>query len=123
MVMGASVQKPFSEEEIDYIVRNYGRFTTEQISKKLKRSRHSIKAKIMRLELGDFFGNSEDLHLEEVSRLVHRNHSAIMRNWTKRGLKVRKVGKFRMIKEKDLAKFMYENQDLWDATETDAKQF
>lgn len=119
----AAVQKPFSKEEIEYIIKHYGRKTTTEIGKKLGRTRASIKMKIIRLNLGTFNDNSDELHLVDAARLVHRDHSALSRNWAKRGLKIRKVGQFRMIKEKDLAKFMYENQDLWDATETETYFF
>lgn len=116
-------QRLWTKEEEEFLEWYYGKMTTEQIQKSLGRSRASVNHKLIKMGLVGFFDASDELSQAEVSRLLHRSHKAIGYNWAKRGLKFRKVGKFRMISEKALVKFMYENQDLWDATDTETYFF
>lgn len=110
-----------------------GRYFTESELSELDRN-----SKMSNVRLGQLFGRTPNsiakarsLHglpmtkegggnaicMAEVGQIVGRNKSHIYRNWIRDGLKWHQVGKYRMVKIKDLFRFMQEHPEKWDATE------
>lgn len=107
----------WTKEEEEFLENKYGILTISGIAKKLGRSNRAVTDKIKQMGIGSFTENADGIHLAEVSRLVGRDKETIKRTWVRRGLKIYKKGKFSIIREKDLAKFMKENPERWNATE------
>lgn len=116
---GISTGRYFSEEEEKYIEEQYGRMTAETIAKSLGRDYRAVINKINHMGIGNFLDNSEKLHLADVCMIVSRDKETIKRTWFKRGLKYQKRGRYTMISEENLLKFMKEHPEYWDATKCD----
>lgn len=116
---GISAGRYWTKNEEQYILDNYGRMSARAISKKLGKSYQSTLNKINHMNIGNFLENTSHLHLSDVSYLVSRDKETIKRSWFTHGLNYKKVGRYTMIREKDLIKFMSKNHRYWDATECD----
>ena len=113
---GISNNRYWTKDEEEYLYKWYGKMSVQSLSKKLGRSYRAVLDKLKKEQLGTFIENSDDLILAEVCRLVGRDKETIKRTWVKYGLKIRKKGKYSLIREKDLLEFMKNNPDRWDAT-------
>lgn len=113
---GISNNRYWTEEEEEYLFEWYGKMTVAAIAKKLGKSYRAVLDKLQKTQHGNFVENSEDLILAEVCRLVGRDKETIKKTWVKRGLAIRKKGKYSLIRERDLLEFMKNNPDRWDAT-------
>lgn len=116
---GVSSGRYWSKEEEQYLIENYGRMTARTISKRLGKDYRATLNKINHMEIGNFLDNTEHLHLADVSKIVSRDKETIKKCWFTHGLNHRKVGRYTIIKEIDLIKFMKENPKYWNATECD----
>lgn len=114
---GISNNRYWSKKDTEFLVNRYGAMTAYEISRRLKKPYRSVIDKINKMKIGNFTDNMDGLHLADVSRLVGRDKETIKCTWVRHGLKIYKKGRFSIIKEKDLAKFMKENPERWDATQ------
>ena len=113
----------WNKEEEEYLVKYYGRSTISQIAKRLGRTYRSVLDKISHMELGSYLSNNKDLSVAEVCRLVGRHKSTINKTWTKYGLKIKKRGKFSVVRQEDLLSFMENNPERWNATKCEKWYF
>lgn len=107
----------WSKKDTEFLVDRYGAMTAYEISRRLGKPYRSVIDKINKMQIGNFTDNMDGLHLADVSRLVGRDKETIKCTWVRHGLKIYKKGRFSIIKEKDLVKFMKENPERWDATQ------
>ena len=114
---GISNNRYWSKKDTEFLVDRYGAMTAYEISRRLRKPYRSVIDKINKMKIGNFTDNMDGLHLADVSRLVGRDKETIKCTWVRHGLKIYKKGRFSIIKEKDLAKFMKENPERWDATQ------
>lgn len=120
---GISSGRFFTESEIEYIETHFGNKTSAVIAKNLGRDVHAVRSKIYQMGLGPYCMNSDRLNLRQVCDLVGRDKETIKDVWFKNGLKYVKKGKYTMIEEKDLLKFMEENPKYWNAVDCEAYFF
>lgn len=108
--------------ELDYLSRNWGNKSLESIAKTLKRTPCAVQGKAQHLKLGPTSSHSEELTLQEFSKLSGITEDRI------RGVLSRKHG-FPLIRKRVTPKryrlfvrtyaalsWMQRHKDLWDAT-------
>ena len=120
---GISNNRYWTKEEEDYLLKWYGKMSAKAISKKLGKEYRAVIDKLQKIRAGNFIENSVDLNLVEVCRVVGRDKETIKTTWVKYGLKIKKIGKYSMIREQDLLEFMKNNPDRWNATECESWYF
>lgn len=113
---GISKGRYWTPEERDYMERNVGKMPLKKIAENLGKTYTAVKDRNTREGYGKYIDNVDGIYLTEVSRLVGRDRETIKDVWVKRGLKIRKRGKYSIIKESCLAEVMRNNPDIWDAT-------
>lgn len=114
----------WTKSDEEYLSEKYGVMSIEGIAKKLGKSTIAVKDKLKRINAGTFLENTDGLCISEVGRLVGKHRTTIMKIWIKKdGLKFYSKSKYIIIREKDLADFMKNNPDRWDATECEAYFF
>lgn len=113
----------WTREEENYLIDKYGIMTAEGIAKKLGKSYRAVIDKINKMGIGNFTSNMDGLHLSDVCMLVGRDKETIKQTWVKYGLKIYKKGKYSIIKENDLIRFMENNPERWDATQCETYFF
>lgn len=114
--------KRWTEEEMQYLKKWWGRKDRVYIANHLKRPVSGVKNKASSMGLGHFLENSEMINTSEIGKLVGINKSTV-RNWESRGLKVKHYPLYSMVLESDLLDFMKNNLDLWDARKCDYWMF
>lgn len=108
----------WTKEEEEFLESKYGILTIPAIAKKLGKTECAVETKIRRSSIGSFISNADGLCISEVARLVGRDRTSITKTWMRRyGLKTYQKGQYKIIKEKDLIRFMKENPERWNATE------
>ena len=120
---GISNNYYWTKDEEEYLLKWYGKMSAKAIAKKLGRSYRAVLDKLQKIQMGNFIDNADGLTLAEVCRLVGRDKETIKKTWVKCGLKIRKKGKYSMIKECDLLEFMENNPDRWNAAECECWYF
>lgn len=114
-----SANRYWTEEETQYLVDNFGHLTAGYIARKLNKPYRSVIDKVNRMELGSYLDNTDHLHLADVCRVVGRDKETIKRVWFKRGLPHRKCGKYIIVTEQNLIKFMKTHPQYWNAHDCD----
>lgn len=117
---GLKSKRLWTEEEINYLEKNWGKSSVAWIAKKLNREYDAIKAKAYKLELGNYLNNSEFITAAELSKATNYDNTSVRWWIEKMGLKAKKVkigkGKkrFYRIKIDDFWEFAkeYDNLDL-----------
>lgn len=107
----------WTDEEIDYLLKNYGRKTIPDIAKKLNRSVKGVEGKAIRLGLGHSYEAQGNVTAAELARALGRAKSVVQRWIHNNGLKSRlkitsKKRKFQMVKIKDFWEFAKENPNF-----------
>lgn len=113
----------WTKEEEEKLEIYCGKYSTGEIARKLKRSESSVRCKRMRMEVPNFFEQTDKLTGAEIGRLVGMDKSNIYRTWVEKGLKVQMVGRNKMVSEEQLVEFMKEHQELWKASKCDYYYF
>lgn len=107
----------WSDEEIEYLQKEYGRITVPTIAKKLNRTNLSVIQKASRLDLGPACEAQGTITAAELARTLGRRTSVILRWIYKNGLKstlkiAKEKRKYQMIKVKDFWKFAREHPEF-----------
>lgn len=116
---GISAGRFWTKEENEYLIKNVGYLTTARIAKNLGKTYRSVIDRRQKLKIGSYRENMEHLTLTDVAELVGRDKSTVRFTWFKNGLQWQRKGKYIVIKEENLCKFMKENPRYWKATECD----
>lgn len=109
----------WTEEEIEKLQKLTKSKTKQQIADVLKRTPQSVECKMQRMGIEPFNARTDLLKAKDVGRLVGQHEKSIYNRWYKTGLPLKRVAKYRMISEKQLAKFMQEHTELWRASQCD----
>lgn len=113
----------WSDDEVKLLEDKIGSVSVKTISKTLNRSVYSIRGKYQNTGIGGYISNTEDMTLTAVSDVLGLHRTTVAR-FTKSGeLKSKKRGHYRMIREKDLLKFMQQNPQKWEARKCDYYTF
>lgn len=114
-----SANRYWTKEETQYLLDNFGYMTTGSIARRLNKPYRNVINKINHMKLGSYLDNTDNLHLADVCRVVGRNKETIKRTWFKIGLPYRRRGKYIIITEQNLIKFMKNNPKYWNAHDCD----
>lgn len=104
----------WSDEEIEYLQKEYGRITVPTIAKKLNRTIGAVDSKILKLGLGHSYEAQGTITAAELSKALGRRTSVIYRWIYNNGLKATmkityKKQKYQMIQIKDFWSFAKNN--------------
>ncbi|MCL4440432.1 MAG: hypothetical protein M1609_07550 [Firmicutes bacterium] len=108
----------YSEEDVQYLRKNWGKMTVKALAKKLKRSEASVETKAKKLKLGPIYnqGNFTQNEIEKITGINHQSlkryidQSLIKAAWSKS-----EKGGMKQILPKELERFLRENPDKWDS--------
>ncbi|MGX8711644.1 MAG: hypothetical protein ACQGTM_15535 [bacterium] len=113
--------KPWSQDEYDYLMDNWGKTSLGGIAKNLNRSTNAVKIKVARLGLGAFLESGEYVTFNELIKSLGREKSStyMATSWIKnRGfpIKHKRVGKcsFRVVYLNDFWKWAEQNRTFID---------
>lgn len=116
---GITTGRYWTKEQEDLLYEKAGVLSSRRISELIGRDYKSVLSKRKKSGIGSFLDNTEHLHLAAVCELVGRDKETIKKTWFAKGLKYRKRGRYTMIMEENLIKWMEENPKYWDATRCD----
>lgn len=107
----------WSDEEIEYLTKNYGRYSIQAIADKLDRTNLGVIQKANRLGLGLAYEAQGTITAAELARALGRRTSVILRWIYKNGLKsklktVKEKRKYQMIRVTDFWAFAKEHPML-----------
>ena len=109
----------WTKEEEAILLRDYERKSVGEIARKLKRSENSIHCKRKRMGLYCFRESTDKLNTCQVAEIIGISQSGVEHTWRKKGLEFQKVGKYSVVTEEVLVKFMQEHPELWKASKCD----
>ena len=109
--------KHWTEDEVEYLIRNYGRYSIPGISETLGRTSIAVLRKAKKLNLGPVKTYTERVTAAELASSIGRDRKTVL-SWVKQhGLKRNKKvmlmkKKYYMIKISDFWEFAKENRNL-----------
>lgn len=108
--------KRWTQEEIEYLVENWGRYNPNTIALKLNRSKYSVINKASKMNLGSSITASGNyLSLSDIEYILNIQKSVI-RDWIKSGILKAEIftnKKVFRISIKSFIEFLKNNQDKW----------
>ncbi len=116
------VYKPhrrWTKEEEEKLIRYSERMTEGGLAKLLNRPITSVRAKRARMGLPCFADQTDKVNCTIIAELVGVDRSNIHRVWVNKGLKMERVGPYKVTAEKELLRFMKEHPELWKASKCD----
>lgn len=115
--------KRWTKEEEELLIKLSETKTESGIAKALNRSAASVKCKRCRMGILPVMEQTDKLTGAEIGRLVGMDKSNIYKTWEEKGLKMQTLGRYKMVSEKQLVKFMKEHPELWKASKCDYYYF
>ena len=112
-------KKYYTDEEKEYIDKYIGRMSVQKMAKKLNKKYESLKVYITD-NYGSVRDNAQGLTCADVARILGVDRNTVLHWCKQKGLKNRKVGRYRIVNEKDLFSFLEQNQKIWDATKCES---
>lgn len=109
----------WTEEEEAYLEKYHGVIDQKKIAKKLGKSEGSVREKSRRMGLGNLEEVMDGMTCSTISRIIGVCRKTIFRTWIAKGLKVKKINRYMVVKEDDLLEFMQAHPKLWDARKCD----
>jgi len=108
----------YSEDEVIFLRKNWGKLTIKAIAKQLKRSVYSVETKAKKLKLGPIY-NPGYFNQNEIEKITGISHQTL-KQYIEQGLikatrSKTKKGRIKQITPKELERFLKENPDKWDA--------
>lgn len=108
----------YSEDEVNFLRKNWGKMTVKAIARKLGRSVGSVEKKAKKLKLGPIY-NPGYFNQNEIEKITGINHQTL-KQYIEQGLikatrSKTKKGRIKQITPKELERFLRENPDKWDA--------
>ena len=113
----------WTKEEEELLIIYSEKMTESGIAKKLNRPISSVRAKRTRMGLPCFMDQTEKMNATIIAEIVGVDRSGIHRVWESKGLKMQRVGQFKVTDEKELIRFMQEHPELWKASKCDYYYF
>ena len=107
-------------EQLKYLCK---RKTNSEIAKIMNRSVSSIDSKRREIGATNVMYYMDYLTCKDVGVLVGQCSKTIYNLWSKNGFPYKKVGRFKVIREKNLVTFMQEHPELWKASQCDYEFF
>ena len=123
MVREYKPHRRWTKEEEELLIKFSEKMTEGGLAKKLKRPISSVRAKRTRMGLPCFMDQTEMVNATMLAELVGVNRCNILRTWVNKGLKLQRVGQFRVADEKEILRFMQEHPELWKASKCDYYYF
>ena len=111
--------KRWTKEEEEKLIQYSERMTESGLAKLLKRPITSVRAKRVRMGLPCFADQTDKLNCTIIAELVGLDRTNIHRVWINKGLKMERVGQYKVVGEKELLRFMKEHPELWKASKCD----
>lgn len=105
----------WTQEEMQYLEDKCGVFTVASIAKHLGRSFDSVNIKLNRMGLQGFEKATDLLTVNQIHFMLGVEHRTIYRWGSKNGLKIKRKGNYTVVDQRELIKFLKNNQDLWNA--------
>lgn len=116
------VRNVWSEKDIEFFESHLD-WTNQSLAKKLKRTVSAISTMRLRMGFDSIINSNENLTLKEWSRILGVNDSSLGR-WMKRyGFKIQKKGRYRLVSEKEMHRFMKEYPQYWNAVKAEKEFF
>ena len=112
-------RKSWTKQEEELLTSLCEKQSIEYIAKRLGRDKNSVRAKRYRMGLSNLKNATDRLLLTQVAELVGIDKTTVYKNWSKYGLKIRKIGTFKTVSEKELLAFMKAHPERWKASECD----
>lgn len=112
-------RKKWTPEEEELLRKLSRKYTRSDIAKKLGRTTLSIKNKKIELGIGPMLELTDLWTFNQLSESVGKSMGAVNKSWVANGLKFVKRGRYCMVEESEVLRFMQEHPDLWDATKCD----
>jgi len=116
--MGAG--KKWSKEELEFLEKNWGKYTIPYIAKKLNRTIKAVKMKAYRIGLGRHIHSGEYITVNQLMKALGRNGGTnhTIKHWTQKGLPVKTKRtlkkKFKIIYIEEFWKWAKKNRMLID---------
>ena len=111
--------KRWTNEEEEKLIRYSERMTEGGLAKLLNRPVTSVRAKRTRMGLPCFADQTDKMNCTIIAELVGVDRTNIHKVWIRKGLKMERVGQYKVVEEKELARFMSEHPELWKASKCD----
>lgn len=115
--------KRWTKEEEEKLIQYSERMTESGLAKLLNRPITSVRSKRARMGLPCFAEQTDKVNCTIIAELVGVDRSNIHRVWVNKGLNMERVGQFKVVEEKELARFMKEHPELWKASKCDYYYF
>lgn len=112
-------RKTWTPEEEELLRKLSRKYTISDIAKKLGRTVLSVKNKKRELDIGPLLELTDLWNFNQLSEAVGKSMGAVNKSWVANGLKFVKRGRYCLVEEKEVLRFMKEHPDLWDATKCD----
>lgn len=112
----------FTKSQKRYMESYHGRLSISEIAINLGTPRTAVE-RYCYSHLGAVKDSDGNLTLTEVSRITGASVNSIKETWQKYGLKTKKIGAFRMIREDELLRFMEEHPERWKASKCEEWYF
>jgi len=113
----------WTDEDIEMLDNSLGSIGTHKLAKRLGRSVNSVRCKAQLEGIGSYKNNTDDMTATTVAEILGMHRSTLYKDIYKGRLKSTKRGNYRMIREKDLLRFMQEYPDRWTARKCDRYLF
>ena len=116
--------KNYTEEELMYLERSWGKVSITKIANKLNRKERAIQLKAFRLGLGAMLDNKDYLIGQDVINILGIDRKTFMKHVKERGLLAKekyltKNKKCLAIQYEDFISWVESNLNYWDATKSD----
>ena len=110
----------WSEKDIERLNNLSDKHVSADVARLMKRSIDSINCKRQELNIeGRLLDRTYKWTFSQVAEALGVHKSVISKTFVKYGLKFEKQGRFYLVDEEDLLKFMKEHTNLWNATKCD----
>ena len=106
----------WTSEEMTQLEKMTGNYTIKVIAKKLKRTEGSVACKISRMGLQGFLESTDLLTMHQVTLMMGVQGYTIRNQWQSNGLRVIRKGRFYVMHEADLLRYLKDHPQDWNAT-------
>lgn len=114
----------WTEQEINYLEKFWGKKSIDQIAKSLNRTTDAVTIKASKLGLGTLKDNIDGIPMTMLPEIIGVPYCSIRKTWKNAGLKTKHCGNnLEYVDEKELYRFMKEHPNLWDARKCDYYYF
>ena len=106
--------RPWTSEEIEFLKENTDSMLVKDIMKELGRSKAAVLCEMERLGIRGFVASTDLLTQKKVCEIMGVTSRTVHR-WERYGLRVKKIGHLRVIRQDKLISFLGKHPDLWNA--------